>query len=146
MRSPEDGSRTQMTVSGCLRRGPLPFWSFWEVGTYNGHVCFASVVSTGRRNTLSSRRDGVYGDGSRISSRVYCGREDGAMGSLEARRVAEGDRASVWQAVIVDLFFGGSAWWDSSCPAAALQAGIDACGTRGDFQRHYGTSIGALDG
>src|SRR5258707_10609924 len=26
------------------------------------------------------------------------------MGSLEARRVAEGDRPSFWQAVIVDLF------------------------------------------
>src|SRR6266404_1892064 len=45
------------------------------------------------------------------------------MGSLEARRVAEGDRTSFWQAVIVDLFFGGSAWWDSSCPAASLQVG-----------------------
>src|SRR6476661_5156959 len=67
------------------------------------------------------------------------------MGSLEARRVAEGDRTSFWQAVIVDLFFGGSAWWDSSCPAASLQAGIDAGGTRGDFQRRYGTSIGTID-
>jgi DNA-binding CsgD family transcriptional regulator len=27
----------------------------------------------------------VYGDGSKISSRVHCGREDGVMGSLEAR-------------------------------------------------------------
>src|SRR5580704_1328810 len=33
------------------------------------------------------------------------------MGSLEARGVAEGDRASFWEAVIVDLFSGGSAWW-----------------------------------
>ena len=47
--------------------------------------------------------------------------------------------------VIVDLFFGGSAWWDSSCPAASLEAGIDARGTRGDFQRRYGTSIGTID-
>src|SRR4029077_1154836 len=67
------------------------------------------------------------------------------MGSLEARRVAEGDRTSFWQAVIVDLLFGGTAWWDSSCPAASLQAGIDARGTRGDFQRRYGTSIGPID-
>src|SRR6202051_4969226 len=66
------------------------------------------------------------------------------MGSLEAGRVAEGDRTSVWQAVIVDLFFGGSAWWDSACPAVSLQAGIDARGTRGDFQRRYGTSIGTI--
>src|ERR1700730_18371924 len=73
-------------------------------------------------------KDGVW-DGTEISSRFYCGGEDGVMESLEARRVAEGDWTSFWQAVIVDLFFGGSAWWDSSCPAAALQAGIDARGT-----------------
>jgi hypothetical protein len=67
------------------------------------------------------------------------------MGSLEARRVAEGDRTSFWQAVIVDLFFGISAWWDSSGPAASLQAGIDARGTRGNFQRCYGKSIGTIN-
>ena len=43
-------------------------------------------------------------DGSGISSRVYNGLEDGVMGSLAARRVAEGDWAGVWEAVIVDLF------------------------------------------
>jgi hypothetical protein len=32
------------------------------------------VVSTGRRNTLSSK-DGVYAYGSKISSRFHCGRE-----------------------------------------------------------------------
>ena len=42
-------------------------------------------------------------------------------------------------------FFGGSARWDSSRGAASLQVGIDACGTRGDFQRCYGTSIGSVD-
>ncbi len=64
------------------------------------------------------------------------------------REQGEPDRvlATVLFADIVDLFFGGSAWWDSSCPAASLQAGIDAGGTRGDLQRRYGTSIGALDG
>src|ERR1700722_9090663 len=67
------------------------------------------------------------------------------MGSLEARGVAEGDRTSVWQGVIVDLFSGGSARWDSSCGAASLQVGLDACGTRGDFQRCYGPSIGPVD-
>src|ERR1035438_7322579 len=67
------------------------------------------------------------------------------MGSLEAGRVAEGDRTSFWQAVIVDLFFGGTARRHSSCAAAPLKAGIDARGTRGDFQRRYGTSIGTID-
>jgi hypothetical protein len=67
------------------------------------------------------------------------------MGSLEAWGVAEGDWTSFWQAVIVDLFSGGSAWWDSSCGAAPLQVGIDAGGTRGDFQRYYGKSISPVD-
>src|ERR1700680_1841934 len=67
------------------------------------------------------------------------------MGPLEARRVAEGDRTSFWQAVIVDLFFGGAARGHSSCAAAPLKAGLDARGTRGDFQRCYGTSIGTID-
>ena len=34
-------------------------------------------------------------DGSEISSRVYCGREDGVMGSLAAGGVAEGDWAEL---------------------------------------------------
>src|SRR5436190_17395839 len=67
------------------------------------------------------------------------------MGSLEAWGVAEGYWTSFWQAVIVDLFSGGSAWWDSSAGAASLQVGIDACGTRGDFQKYNGTSISPLD-
>jgi len=29
--------------------------------------------------------------------------------------------ASFWEAVIVDLFFGGSAWWDSSLRSGAAQ-------------------------
>jgi hypothetical protein len=85
------------------------------------------------------------GDGSEISQRVYSSREGGIMGPLEARGVAEGDRPSFWQAVIVYLFPGGTAWRDSSCPAASLQAGIDAGGTRGDFQRDYGPSISTID-
>src|ERR1019366_4333714 len=60
------------------------------------HVRYRGVVSTGRRNTLSYRRDRVCCDGSKISSGVYCGRENGVVGSLEARRVAEGDRTSFW--------------------------------------------------
>jgi hypothetical protein len=80
----------------------------------------------------------VWFDGSQISSRAYCVRENGVMGSLETRRVAKGDRTSFWKAVVVDLFF----WWHrmvGSCRAASLQAGIDARGTRGDFQRRYGS-------
>src|SRR5258707_14231105 len=34
----------------------------------------------------------------------------------------------------------------SSSSTATLEAGIDARGARGDFQRHYSASIGAIDG
>src|ERR1700687_641144 len=86
------------------------------------------------------------GDGSGISSRVYNGREDGVMGSLAARGIAQGDRAGVWQAVIVHLFPGVTARWNSSSSPASLAVGADAQGTRGDIERHCGTSIGTIDG
>src|SRR6478609_9703944 len=75
-------------------------------------------------------------DGSGISSRVYNGREDGVMGSLAARRVAQSDRAGVWEAVIVDLFPGVAIRCDSSSSSASLAVGADAFGTRGDTERH----------
>src|ERR1700732_2481282 len=94
---------------------------------------------------ILKRRDGVY-NGSKISSRFDRGRESGIMGPLAAWGVFEGDWAGVWQAVIVYLFPGGAARGHSSSSAATLEAGIDARGARGDFQRHYSASIGAIDG
>ena len=47
-----------------------------------------TVVSTGRRNTLSLREKMECDDGSVVSSRVYCRRENGVVGSLAARGVA----------------------------------------------------------
>ena len=41
-------------------------------------------------------KDGVCGDRSNISSRFHCGREDGVVGSLAARGVAQSDRTGVW--------------------------------------------------
>ena len=38
--------------------------------------------------------------------------------------VAKGDRTSFWKTVIVDLFSGGTAWWDSSCRAASLRLAL----------------------
>src|SRR5438034_7887486 len=84
-------------------------------------------------------------DGSRLSSRVHGGREDGVMGSLAARGVAQSDRAGVWEAFIVDLFPGVAIRWDSSSSSASLAIGADALGTRGDIERHCGPSIGTLD-
>ena len=74
------------------------------------------------------RQDGVYFDGSKISSRFQCGREDGDVGSLAARGVAEGDRARVWQAVIVYLFPGIAARGYPACATTTLEAGVDTLG------------------
>ena len=63
--------------------------------------------------------------GPEISSRFYGGREDGAVGSLAAWGVAQGDWAGVWQAVIIDLSSGSPARWDSSGSSAALAVGTD---------------------
>ena len=140
--------RAAMTIrrkAGTGRVGPCPSW---VISRHNGldRRCplYPGDLNRSTQHFILKGKDGVSGDKLRISSRFHCGRENGVMGSLEARRVAEGDWAGFWQAVIVDLFFGGTAWWDSSCPAASLQAGVDARGTRGDFQRRYGTSIGTL--
>jgi len=48
-------------------------------------------------------------DGSEISSRFYSRREDGVMGSLATRGVAQGDWAGFWQTVIIDLSSGSPA-------------------------------------
>ena len=93
---------------------------------------------------ILERKDGVW-DGTEISSRGYSVREERVVGPLKAGRVAEGYRSSFRQTVIIDLFSGRTARWDPSCGAASLQAGVDAVGARGDFQRHYDTSIGTID-
>src|SRR6476620_5518907 len=87
-----------------------------------------------------------WDDGSGLSSRVYGGREDGIMGSLAARGVAQSDRAGVWQAFIVDLFPGVAIRGNSSSSPSALAIGADARRTRGDIEGYCGSSIGPLDG
>ena len=52
----------------------------------------------------------------------------------------------VWEAFIVHLFPGVTARLDSSSSPASLTVGADALGTRGDIERHCGTSIGKIDG
>src|ERR1700730_16355837 len=95
---------------------------------------------------ILERKDGVYGYGSKISSRFHGGRENGVMGPLAAWRVFEGDWASVWSAIIVYSFPGGPVRGHASCATASVEAGIDARRARGDFQRHYSASIGTIDG
>src|SRR5215831_6041758 len=95
---------------------------------------------------ILKRKDGVCGDKSGISTRFQRGRENRAVGSLAARRVAKSDRACVWQAVVVHLFPGCTARRDSPCTAASVPAGIDARGARRNLQGHCGASIGTIDG
>src|SRR6516164_2895875 len=87
---------------------------------------YAGGLKRSTQHFISDPRDGVDGDGPKICSRFQCGRERGVVGPLAARRVAQGDWASIWQAVVVDLFSGGSAWRHSSSTAAAFTAGTDA--------------------
>ena len=92
------------------------------------------------------RKDGVSAYEARISSRVQYGREDGAVGSLAARVVVESDWAGVWQAVIVNLFPVGAVRRHSSRTPAAIPAGFDAVGTRGDITRDRCPALDPLDG
>jgi len=85
------------------------------------------------------------GDGTEISSRVYGGREEGVVGALAARGVFEGDRPSVWEAIIVYLFPGSTARGHPSFGKTSLEAGVDAFGAGGDFQRYYSASISPID-
>src|SRR6516164_2929315 len=62
------------------------------------------------------------------------------MVSLEAGGVTQGDHG-----LLVSRHRRSILCWLSSCSAGSLQAGVDARGTRGDFQRRCGTSIGTID-
>jgi hypothetical protein len=91
-------------------------------------------------------KDGVLIDGTNSSSRFKLRSEGGVVGSLAARRIAEGDWACVWQAVIVDLLPRIAAWRDPAGRASALASGVDAVGTRGDIARDRGAALDPFDG
>ena len=105
---------------------------------------FDGGLNRSTQHFILKRKDGVY-NGSKISSRFHRGGEDGIMRPLAAWGVFEGDRSSVWEAVIVCLFPGGPVRGYPSCSKASLEAGISAFGAGGDFQRHYGASISPID-
>ena len=68
-------------------------------GTKAGLSRMAAVGGGLNRSTqhfILERKDGVYCDVPKISSRLHCGREDGVMGPLAAWGVLEGDWASIW--------------------------------------------------
>src|SRR5271155_4559179 len=64
--------------------------------TRTGKVSFWRCSQLVDATLYLERQDGVSDDGSTISSRVYGDREDGVMGSLAARGIAESDWAGVW--------------------------------------------------
>jgi len=68
------------------------------------------------------------------------------VGALAARRVIEIDWAGVWQAVIVYIFPVGAVWRHTSGATAAVAAGAEPFGTRGDIERHCGGTVDPLDG
>src|SRR5262245_15828904 len=85
------------------------------------------------------------GDGSEISSRVHCGREDGVMGSLEARRAAEGNWTSFWRPSSSTYFLVAPHGGIRPAERRRSRLALTLAETRGDFQRRYGTSVGAVD-
>src|SRR5438105_4824280 len=97
------------------------------------------------RHSILKRKDGVFGNASRLFSRLYGIRENRALGSLAAGRVAESDWASVWEAIIVNLFSAGPTRGNSSPATAPRKAGIDTRRARGNIQSYSARSIGAID-
>jgi hypothetical protein len=73
--------------------GPSTVGSFVQTLTLTD---IAGGLNRSTQHFILKGKDGVYGDGLRISSRFHCGREDGIVGSLAARGVAESDWARVW--------------------------------------------------
>src|SRR5438445_1085150 len=86
-----------------------------------------------------------FSNASRLFSRLYGIRENRALGSLAAGRVAESDWASVWEAIIVNLFSAGPTRGNSSPATAPRKAGIDTRRARGNIQSYSARSIGAID-
>ena len=92
------------------------------------------------------RQDGVCADEAKILSRVQYGREDGVVGPLAARGVVEIDWSGVRQALIVYIFPVGTVWRHSSGAPAAIPAGAEPFGTRGDITRDCCTAVDPIDG
>ena len=57
---------------------------------------FDGGLNRSTQHSILKGKDGVFGNASRLFSRLYGIRENRALGSLAAGRVAESDWASVW--------------------------------------------------
>src|SRR5437660_1341440 len=131
--------RLSFASLGSLRSiGDRPF-IIWSMSAFGGGL------NGSTRHSILKRKDGVFGNASRLFSRLYGIRENRALGSLAAGRVAESDWASVWEAIIVNLFSAGPTRGNSSPATAPRKAGIDTRRARGNIQSYSARSIGAID-
>src|SRR2546428_9980178 len=106
---------------------------------------FGGGLNGSTQHSILKGKDGVFGNASRLFSRLYGIRENRALGSLAAGRVAESDWASVWEAIIVNLFSAGPPRGNSSPATAPRKAGIETRRARGNIQSYSARSIGAID-
>src|SRR5262249_58317592 len=85
--------RTRLSEPGAIRGSPRP-------ATCQNRRLKLSPIKGGlngsTQHSILQGKDGVFGDASRLFSRLYGIRENRALGSLAAGRVAESDWASVW--------------------------------------------------
>ena len=154
----ETKASVTVTQNGCL--GRMQTKSERPFSTQSGHVApcgsvspndwplsTSTVVSRDGRNTLSLEEKMECGSMGREKSQgvQLCG-EDGAVGSLAAGRVTEGDWPCFWQAIVVDLSPACAARWNTSVAASSLEAGLDALGARGDLAGYCAATNGAVDG
>src|SRR6185369_12559431 len=109
---------------------------------------FGGDLNRSTQHFILKGKDGVSGGKPRISSRFYCGREDGVVGPLAAGRVAESDWPGVWQALIVRLFPGGATRWDPPCATASVaQPKVDiAILFRSELLKRYDSASGVGPG
>src|ERR1700747_11998 len=97
------------------------------------------------QHSILKGKDGVFCNASRLFSRLYGIRGNRALGSLAAGRVAGSDCASVWEAIIVNLFSAGPTRGNSSPATAPRKAGIDTRRAGGNIQSYSNRSIGAIE-
>src|SRR5437870_11756065 len=105
---------------------------------------FGGGLNGSTQHSILKGKDGVFGNASRLFSRLYGIRENRALGSLAAGRVAESDWASVWEAIIVNLFSAGPPRRNPPPATARRKPGIDPARPRGKSQSHSARPTAAI--
>jgi len=95
------GQSDLAAMAGIARENVSRILNDWKrrklVSRLSGYYCLEDKAKLQRIDAtlIFLVKDGVCGDRSRLSSRIYCGGENRVMGSLAAGRIAESDWASV---------------------------------------------------